>query len=246
MRWRQPVRRQAWLGAEWLEVRLALAGPTQLTIPLDPTLDQFGDQVETIQAFGDSSRAAFGLFDTGASAITFSAADQEIFDFLGGPIPIKAPGGARAEGVGGSVTGDVSQPGKVLADGLHASSLTFDRQGFPIFNINLDSGSAAADGVQAFVGTFSGSPLLPTITGTPLLNPSQANPNGLAARIDLQGELLDFSDVIPGLKLAVPDVHFVAANAPLAAASGTTDPVTVPLELFGGDNHTNPGNSITE
>ena len=243
----QPTARIALRGRrfEQLEPRLVLTGPTSLTIPLDATLDQFGDQVMTVQAYGDASRATFGIFDTGASAVTFSPDDQTLFQFLNAGIPIKVAGGAQASGIGGDITGDVSQPGTILADGLHASGLSFDAQGFPVFSFSL-GGGAAADNVQALVGTDPGSPNLPTITGTPILNPSQAHPGGEAARIDFQGETLDFSDLIPGLTLSVPDLHFVDPGSHLTAVTGvTTDPVTVPLTLFGDDNHLAPGDSIT-
>jgi len=58
---------------EVLEGRLVPTNPSKLTIPLDPDLDQFGDQIVAIQAYGDASRADFAIFDTGASAVTFSA-----------------------------------------------------------------------------------------------------------------------------------------------------------------------------
>src|SRR5439155_12169248 len=149
----------------------------------------------------------FSIFDTGASAITFSATDQT--NYLD-PIAIKVPGGANADGIGGSITGGVSQPGDILADGLHAATLTFDQFGFPLFDLNFGPNTAVTPGVQAFVGTDAGSPIMPTITGTPILNASPAHPAGLAARVDLQGLLMDFSDVIPGLILPMPDLHFVA------------------------------------
>ena len=65
---------------------------TSYTVPLDPLLDQFGDQVATVQGFSDSggTRVTFGIFDTGASAVTFSAGDQDGFAFFGTPIPISA------------------------------------------------------------------------------------------------------------------------------------------------------------
>src|SRR5262245_51087789 len=117
---------------EWLEDRRLLTG-TDLTIPLDPTLDQFGDQIVTIQAYGDASRAAFGIFDTGASAVTFSADDQAVFVETGGGVPIKNAGGAAATGIGGDIVGDVSEPGVILADGMNAAELSFDSDGFPVF-----------------------------------------------------------------------------------------------------------------
>jgi hypothetical protein len=186
---------------------------------------------------------AFSIFDTGASAITFAASDQANYV---DPIPVKVAGGAMADGIGGGITGDVSEPGTILADGLHAAQLTFDSLGFPVFNLSFGADTAAAPGVQAFVGTDAGSPDMPTITGTPILNPSPDHPNGLAARVDLQGAQLDFSDVIPGLILPMPDLHFVAPGTLLTADTGTTAPVRVPLGLYGSDNHLNPGDVITE
>jgi hypothetical protein len=229
-----------------LEARWLPTAPPTLTIPLDPTLDQFGDQIVSVQAYGDPTRTAFGIFDTGSSAVTFSADDQDIFNsFLGNPIPIKVPGGASGDGIGGTVTGDVSQPGTILADGLHAADLTFDSSGFPVFSFQFGPGSASTDGIQTFVGTPDGSPDLPSITGTPILNPSAGAPHGYAALVDMQGVQLDFSDIAPGLVIAMPDLHFVDPSTTLAAALGTTDPVTIALTSYGPDNHANPGNDIT-
>jgi hypothetical protein len=235
--------RRFWVEA--LEDRRLLTGGT-VTVPLDPTLDQFGDQVITVQAYGDASKAAFGLFDTGASAVTFSPDDAATFADAGSAIPVKNPGGAAASGIGGDVTGDVSQPGTILADGLHAAALSFDADGFPLFNINFAPDTASTPGIQAFIGTAGGSPDLPTITGTPVLSKSPGNPDGLAALIDMQGEKLDFSDIAPGLVLAMPDVHFTTPTATLSAEAGTTDPVKIALTPYGGDNYANPGDLITE
>lgn len=236
--------RRITLALEQLERRLVPAGT--LTIPLDPTLDQFGDQIVTVQAYGSPASADMSIFDTGASALTFSADSQALFTEMGAPIPVKVPGGAQSSGIGGDVTGDVSQPGTVFADGMHAFDLSFDSFGFPLFNLTLGPQSAAADGVQAFIGTTTGSPDLPTITGTPILNPSTRSPHGLAASIDMQGYNLDFSDLIPGLTLAMPDLHFVDPNVTLTASTGTTAPVYIPLTSFGSDNHLAPGDAITE
>ena len=46
------------LALEALEARLVPSNPDTLTIPLDPVLDQFGDQVITAQAYGDEVRTA--------------------------------------------------------------------------------------------------------------------------------------------------------------------------------------------
>src|SRR5262249_62124148 len=96
---------------EALEARLVLTSPGNLTIPLDPTFDQFGDQIITIQAYEDPTKAAFGIFDTGASAVTFSADDQAIFADAGGAIPVKVPGGAAAPGLGGGIRGQGPRAG---------------------------------------------------------------------------------------------------------------------------------------
>ncbi|HID23477.1 MAG TPA: hypothetical protein EYP14_13915, partial [Planctomycetaceae bacterium] len=111
------------LAAEWLEDRTLLA--TNLQIPLDPVFDTFGFQPETVQAYlvpgtDDYKVGLTSIFDTGASVVTFSAVDQLLFETAtNSGIPIKVPGGAEAQGVGGTLTGDVSQPGTVLVDGAH-------------------------------------------------------------------------------------------------------------------------------
>lgn len=241
------MRPRVGLAFDHFEPRLVLsASPTWLTIPLDPTFDQFGAQVETIQAYGDPSQATFGIFDTGASVVTVSAEDRGALDSNGGSIPVKVPGGAIADGIGGAVIGDVSEPGTIWADGIHASNLSFDDYGFPYFDVSFGPDSAQTPGIQVFLGTDSGSPGLPTITGTPVLNPSPAHPSGLAALIDLQGFQLDFSDLFPGLVLAQPDLHFVSPETTLSATAETTAPVRLPIHFVGADNHANPGDLITE
>ncbi len=238
-------RHRSWTwGLEGLEQRCLLTG--DVTIPLDPSFDQFGDQISTVMAYEGGSKVTFGIFDTGASAVTIGAEDQALFDFLEDPIPIKVPGGAVAEGIGGAIIGDVSMPGRILADGFHAAAITFDDQGFPVFNMTLGDGSASTPGIQVFVGTETGSPDLPTITGTPVLVPSADNPNGLAAMVDMTGATLDFSDLVPGLIVPIPDVHFVAPTTTIAATPDTTQVLKFPLESFGFDNYANPGDLITE
>ncbi len=126
-------------------------------ITLDPDFDVFGFHAETYQAF--DGRAALGIFDTGASVITFSAADQEVFAFFGDPIPIKVPGGAVAEGVGGVLVGDVSMPGTILVDGAHIGSVTIDREGWPVFEFEfafpIATQVASPVDAQVFVGDAS-------------------------------------------------------------------------------------------
>ncbi|MFM1801165.1 MAG: hypothetical protein RJA81_517 [Planctomycetota bacterium] len=231
------------------EARTLLTLPATLTIPLIPELDQFGDQILVVQGFGVPERSALGIFDTGASAVTFGAQDQDVFGSIeSGPIPIKVPGGAAAGGIGGEITGDVSEPGTIFSDGMHAFNLTFDEFGFPLFDITLSPSALETPGIQAFVGTES-SPLLPTITGTPALNPSPKYPTGAAAIVDMQGALIDFSDIFPGLVIPFPDLSFTTPGTALNFDPANTDlyePVTFPLVPFGGDNHDNPGDLITE
>src|SRR5438876_518190 len=117
-----PTRPRKLLLLEELEPRLVLNGPT-INVPLDPHLDQFGDQVITVQAYGDDSRATFGIFDTGSAVVSFSSDDQAAFE---PPIPVKVPGGAYAAGAGGRITGDVSRPGTILATGMHGVNLNLD------------------------------------------------------------------------------------------------------------------------
>lgn len=238
-------RRRTRLLLEELESRHLLDG-TSSTVALVPEIDQFGDQIATVQAYGDADNATLGIFDTGASAITFAPDDLSLFGLTGTSIPVKVAGGAEAGGIGGTITGDVSEPGSILADGIHAMGLDFTSLDFFRFDL---SGSASVPGVQALLGTSTGSPDLPTITGTPILNPSPTNPFGLAASIDMQGYSFDLSGLLPeldGVSFTMPDLHFVAPGTQLSEATGTTAPLYIPLGFYGGDNHADPGNDITE
>lgn len=115
-------------------------------ITLDDAFDQFGFQPAIFQAYDtspengfDDGLAGFSIFDTGASVVTFGAEDQVVFSLLGaGGIPVQVECGAVAEAVGGlSLVGHISQRGTVLADGLHVSTLTFDEEGFPLFQLGF-------------------------------------------------------------------------------------------------------------
>jgi hypothetical protein len=224
---------------ELLEQRLAPAGTVDV-VPLDQLLDEFGNQIITVQGYQNNARAAFGIFDTGASALTFSAGDQAKFTAQGDPIPIKVPGGAVAQGLGGSIVGDVSEPGTILVDGLHAASLSFNSQGQAQFSIQFGAGSAATGGIQAFIGTPTGSPMLPTISGMPILD------GGLAALVEMEGATLDFSQSIPNLVLSLPDLSFVPSGTMLSGDANSQPPVRIPLTLAGFGNYRSPGDSITE
>ena len=231
---------------EELEDRFTPSG--SVTVPLDASLDQFGDQIGTVQAYGDGSQATFGIFDTGASAVTFSPDDADLFSASGTPIPIKISGGASAGGIGGQITGDVSQPGVILAAGMHAETITFDSMGFPNFTSNFDATSASTPSIQAILGTQHGSPDLPTITGTQIIHPSTTNPGGLAAKIDIQGTSIDFSMLHsgPGFDWN-PIFNFVRApgtNCSRAVSAGLTDPIYIPMGTFGDDTYANHGDAI--
>jgi predicted aspartyl protease len=234
---RSRARRRFTLSLEILESRLAL---TSVTIAMDPTLDQTGAQIQTVMAYGSAALATTGVLDTGASVISFSADDRASFDSAGTSIPVKVTSGAQAAGIGGDITGDVSQPAMILADGIHAANITYDSLGFPQYDVQFNNTSARALGVQAFLGTSTGSSLLPTITGTPIFNPTRYNGNkGLAALVNWQG----FTD--PVLGISEPDVYFVQPSTKLSAAAGTTPPVTIALGSYGPDNHLRPANDVT-
>jgi predicted aspartyl protease len=229
------------LDVELLEARLALSAAT---ITLDPFNDEFGSQIQTVTQFGNSNRVTFGLLDTGASPITVAQADQASFADAAGnpdPIPIKVAGGASGDGIGGGVTGDVSQPVTVLTDGLHAASLNIDANLNVTITANFGATSARVAGIQAFVGTTDGSPDLPTISGTPVFAGgfNSASTSKLAAKVDL----INGVDLY-GLGLLEPDVHFVAATSTLTPGP-KEQRVTIPLTTIGSSNVSKPVNNIS-
>ncbi len=240
---RQQTKRRTFLFIEVLETRVV---PSSLTIALSTSSDQFGAQIQTVQAYDSATRAAFGILDTGAAPLTFSASDQATFTANGNPIPISGSAQTNGlDGVGGTITGQVSQPGTILVDGIHAISLGYDQFGFPEYTTNFNGQSASTPGIQAFIGTPSGSSLLPAVTGTPIFNPSSVNPAGLAALVNLQGGTQNLSNIYPGLAINQPDLNFVSPSTVLTAQTGTTAPVTIPLSLLGADNYGHAGNQIT-
>lgn len=237
---------------EACESRALMTLPPVLEIPLIPEFDQFGDQILVVQGFDIPERGALGIFDSGASAVTFSGQDQAFFDMSGfGTIPIKVPGGALAEGIGGQIIGDVSEPGVIISDGMSSFNLTFDEWGFPVFEISLRPSALETPGIQTFVGTEQ-SPLLPTITGTPAMKPSPKYENGAAAWVRMLGAELDFSGLLPGLDSLIipfPDLEFSQPGLTLQpdpVYGEVFDTVTYPLIPFGADNTADPGDLITE
>ena len=226
--------------------------PSVLEIPLFPGFDNFGNQFQTIQIYGEGANAApaFGIYDTGASVVTLSIYDRGSFADQGFAIPILPGGVASATAVGGSgtLTGEVSQPGMITA-------LPYSAFSFETGVINL-TGAVSVPGVQMFVGTATGSSFLPTITGTPIHAPSgvsgSINEFGIAAKIEMQGGVIDlgamFEGFLPGLEgvtFAVPEISFVSPASTLTATADTYTAVNIPVRLYGADTSANPGNEPT-
>jgi len=230
-----------------------------LEIELIPELDLFGNQIEVIQGYqwGGEMALAFGIYDTGASVVTLSAADRAFFELQGSVVPIKVPGGAQADAIDGVVIGDVSMPMTFWADGLHAVSINWSSVSWEMeFTYDL-SGGATVSGVQVFVGTEEGSPQLPNIAGTPIhLGTLTGSTERPAAKIDMLGYEFDFGEffsddpflgpLFQGIVFYMPDLAFVPSAMRLAGIAGeTTDPVRIPLSLFGPTNHPDPGDETT-
>jgi predicted aspartyl protease len=234
------MRRIIRLTVELLEKRLVLSPATPPTITLDPANDEYGSQIETVTQFGDSNRVTTGILDTGASPITIAQTDQAGFATTNGaldPVPVKTPGGASGDGIGGSVTGDVSTPITVLTDGMHAATLDSN------FNLTANFGptSAKVTGIQAFIGTTGGSPDLPTISGTPIFSGAfnSSSRSKLAAKVDL----INGVDVY-GFGILEPDVHFVPATTKLVPGTNELQ-ATIPLARIGASTVTAPGTDIS-
>jgi Aspartyl protease/PEP-CTERM motif len=223
--------------------------PQKLQVPLFPEFDLYGNQFEVVQAYengmGQRSITA-GIYDTGASVVTFSVLDQVFFfDAQGQPSIPTIPGAvATADAIGGSIVGEVSVPGKILAAG--ASALNFD---FANFTFDFDlTNAVSVGGIQAMVGTINGSPFLPSIVGTPINVPTATNPGGLATVMDQIGYVLDLSDLDPalaGIPFNFPDVRFVPAGTGLVPKASTYEVVSIPVSLFGADTTGNPGNDLS-
>jgi len=164
----------------------ATAGAAERVVQLDPDNDLIGQQIYAVQTYtptaGGSPILDIGLYDTGASVISFSAYSNPYF-----PQPHLNPGGAGGQGVGGSVVGDVSQPGSILAGGILDFLFDFNLETFEFSFGTLTDEARAVPGIQVFVGTEDGSPSLPSLTGTPIHKPSAAFPAGSAAHVTMQG-----------------------------------------------------------
>lgn len=222
---------------------VSCAAAIELDIPLDPFDDRIGQQVYAVQTYtpasGGQTIIDLGLYDTGASVITFSWFSNSFF-----PQPHLAPGGAGGQGIGGNVVGDVSQPGTLLAGGIQDFTISFDPTTFEIeAGILTDPARGIAD-VRAFVGTETGSPQLPTLTGTPIHAPSAAFPGGSAGRITFTG--VDYGPALGlGASLFLPALDLVPAGSTLSARPGSTAPARIPLTAFGAGNAGSEGSNVT-
>lgn len=225
--------------------------PVVQDIPLFPDFDKFGSQFETVQTWdnGTGPRTAFSIYDTGASVVTLSANDQALFELLapGNAIPIKAVGGASATAIGGSgtLTGDVSVPGAVRVAGISAFNIDMNDPA----NVGVDPNAGIqVPGIQMFVGTSTGSSVLPTITGTPIHNPGSTpgHEYGTAALVDMRSYQLDLEALLGDpafhdIKLPLPDVSFLPRGQVLSPKADTFEPMKIPVMLAGEDNTANPG-----
>jgi hypothetical protein len=221
-----------------------------LEVPLFKEFDLFGNQFEVVQAYenglGEQSITA-GIYDTGASVVTFSVFDQEFFFPLvqmQPSIPTIFGAVATADAIGGSIEGKVSVAGTILAAGASALNINFET-----FEFSFDlSNAVSVGGIQSFIGTTQGSPNLPSIVGTPINVPTETNPGGLATVLDQTGYQINLGALDPAfgdILYNFPDVRFVTPGTSLTPTSSTYESVSIPVTLFGIDNTANPGNEIS-
>ena len=224
-----------------------------IEIALDYNFDTIGDQIGTVQIYRTMvggvtyDRPAFGIYDTGASVISISAEDQDAYANSSGmyaTVPTIPGATTSASGVGGDLTGAVSQPGTIIADGMHAFN-------YDTFSYSFTS-SATVSNIQAFVGTPTGSASLPTITGTPIHNPYNASAS--AALIDMRGYTFDLGSIFTGLSgydefngitMTYPDLSFVSTGTTIAATTETTSVAKISLSYLGVNNWMAEGKEVT-
>ncbi|MCH8112645.1 MAG: hypothetical protein IH905_11945, partial [Proteobacteria bacterium] len=133
-------------------------------------------------------------------------------------IPIKVMGGAEAEGVGGTLTGDVSEPGTILVDGIHISVFSADIFGGGGGGLFFDQiqGRGFVDDSSAATGQFRGNDRLnfedDIYNGFSLLFTS-TSPSSAANR----GEARPIADYD-----GVTRTFIFGANFPTAPADGDT------------------------
>jgi Aspartyl protease/PEP-CTERM motif len=239
----------AWLAVAGGPLLAQTPVESTLQVPLFPEFDLYGNQFEVVQAYenglGQQSITA-GIYDTGASVVAFSWLDQDIlFDLQGQPPIPTIPGAvATADAIGGFIEGKVSTAGRIYAAGASALDINFDT-----FEVNYDlTNAVSVGGIQAFVGTSVGSPMLPSIVGTPINVPSATNSGGLATVLDQSGYTIDLSSLDPafnGIEFEFPDVRFVSPGTSLVPTANTYEAVNIPVSLFGDNNIPSPGNNIS-
>lgn len=224
------------------------ADPVQL-LPDQPFGNQFGAYYFWEDA--DGARSSFAIYDTGASVSTRfwgdQLTDQILLEDLGvgpGAIPAEVEDGAMATGVtGGEIVGDISTPGQFSVVGL--DDVTFD----PVtFELDFDLSSAATiPDTRLFLGTETGSPLLPSIVGMTVHKKTADRPMGTESLVDMQGYVIDFVELFPdvftpesypdGLKVVLPDTQFgETGSLSLSDPPGGEEllgPFRIPLELVG-------------
>ncbi len=248
-----------------------------VVIPLTPARDQFGDQVVTLQRYQidpqfynyDGYLNQFAIFDTGSPFISFGyyASQQNSGD--GDLVPIKVPGGAIANAIGGRIAADVGMPGLTEVQGIGGLQFTFgDEEGYPSFPPTYHA-TWAADLPQQLVqpvvtplanGDYRPEYELPTLSGMPVLAPSSRYALGRAALIDFTGTTVDFTtiqlrdddgdgvadygDEAPWI-IQLPDIQFITPGSSLVSDTNEAPVIQIPLTMVGSTNTADPGIDVT-
>lgn len=248
-----------------------------VTIPLDVTRDRFGDQIVALQRYHiapeyysyDGVLNYFSIFDTGSPFISFGyySEQQRIGD--GDLVPIKVPGGAVANAIGGRIAAEVGMPDQIEIQGLGNLQFKFtDEDGNILFPPEFEA-VWTDDLVQQMAqpvvtplanGDYRPEYELPTLAGTPFLAPSSRFPSGRAALIDLHGVHIDFTLIQnedrdgdgqpdygdePAWIIQLPDLNFVSPGTTLTSRADETPVYRIPLVLQGVDNLANPGIDVS-
>ncbi len=248
-----------------------------VVIPLAPARDQFGDQVITLQRYEidpqyysyDEYLNHFGIFDTGSPFVSFGyyASQQDVGD--GDLVPIKVPGGAFANAIGGPISADVGMPGPIEVQGLRGLQFAFeDEEGYPAFPPQYRAewtDTLPLQMIQPVVtplanGDYRPEYELPTLSGMPLLAPSTRFATGRAALIDFTGTTIDFTTVqmrdndgdgIPDYGdenpwiIQLPDIQFIAPGSTLVSDVTEAPVIQIPLSMMGSSNIDNPELDVT-
>jgi hypothetical protein len=248
-----------------------------VTIPLDVSRDQFGDQVLALQRYHiapefysyDGYLNYFTIFDTGSPFVSFGyySTQQGITD--GDLVPVKVPGGAVANAIGGPIAAEVGMPNQIDLQGI--GNLQFrhiDEDGNILFPPQYEA-IWTDDLVQQMIqpvvtpladGDYRPEYELPTLAGTPFLAPSARYTDGRAALIDLQGVSIDFTIIQnedrdgdglpdygdePAWIIRLPDLDFVSPGSTLTSRADESPVYRIPLTLRGVNNLDEPGLDVT-